>query len=273
MHDITVRRMQFDFPEDIDPVYIEGKPEESYFTTAFSLLLPYLEPYLIRTMTEAKKRITDPELVKDLEHFSAQEGQHYRQHQRFNAVMRTKGFPRLQEFEDQLEADYRRFSDTKSLRFNLAYAEGFEALTTAGARFSFETKSFERMHPAVRHLWTWHLIEELEHRTVAFDVYDHVVGSYLYRLGAGLYAQWHMGSWIARVTHYMLESDPELLSRYGGAPGRRMRNRLRGRAALRGLLPKLLPTYLPWYTPEKIEFTEEMKELARGYSERAIPVT
>ena len=28
-----------------------------------------------------------------------------------------------------------------------------------------------------------------EHRTVAFDVYDHVCGGYLYRLAVGLFAQ------------------------------------------------------------------------------------
>ena len=95
MHDITVRRMEFDFSDELDPVYIEGAPEESHATTAFSLLLPYLEPYLIRTMKEAKKQVTDPDLIRDLERFCAQEGQHYRQHKRFNDVMRGAGFPCL----------------------------------------------------------------------------------------------------------------------------------------------------------------------------------
>jgi hypothetical protein len=72
MHDITVRRMEFDFPDEIDPVCIEGEPEESYGLIGLSLLLPYLEPYLIRTMREAKKLIRDPDLVEDLERFSAQ---------------------------------------------------------------------------------------------------------------------------------------------------------------------------------------------------------
>ncbi len=46
MHDIKVRRMEFEFSEDLDPVFIEGAPEESYATIGFSLLLPYFEPYL-----------------------------------------------------------------------------------------------------------------------------------------------------------------------------------------------------------------------------------
>ena len=55
-------------------------------------------------MKEAKKRVRDPGLAKDLDRFSAREGQHYRQHRRFNDVIRKLGFQRLQEFEDHLEA-------------------------------------------------------------------------------------------------------------------------------------------------------------------------
>ena len=100
---IVVRQMDFDFPPDIDPVVVEGDPEESYRLIGLSLLLPYLEPYLIRTMKEAKKQVRDPALVDDLERFSAQEGQHYRQHMRLNDAIRLQGFPRLAELEKELE--------------------------------------------------------------------------------------------------------------------------------------------------------------------------
>ncbi len=106
-----------------------------------------------------------------------------------------------------MDADYRRFSEERTLQFNLAYAEGFEALTTAAARFAFETKQLERTHPSVRELFSWHLIEELEHRTVAFDVYDHIFGDYFYRLRWGLFAQRHMLSWIDRVARHMEKAD------------------------------------------------------------------
>lgn len=96
---IVVRQMDFDFPADIDPVVVEGDPEQSYGMIGLSLLLPYLEPYLIRTMKEAKKQVSDPELIDDLERFSAQEGQHYRQHMLFNDAIRLQGFPNLVELE------------------------------------------------------------------------------------------------------------------------------------------------------------------------------
>ncbi len=75
------------------------------------MLLPYLEPYLIRTMKEAKKHVTDPQLVSDMERFSAQEGQYFKEQMRFNEVIR-KSFPGLTTLEAELEADYQRFFTT-----------------------------------------------------------------------------------------------------------------------------------------------------------------
>ena len=140
---ITVRRLRFEFPADLDPVLVEGRPEESFMHVGISALLPHLEPYLIRSMRSAKPHVRDEKLLADLEAFSGQEGQHYRQHLRFNEAMRLERFAGLREAQEDIEADYRRFTRTKSLRFNLAYAEGFEAFTTALSRFSFETGLLE----------------------------------------------------------------------------------------------------------------------------------
>jgi predicted metal-dependent hydrolase len=155
---ITIRRVPLEFPPDLDPMVIEGCPEDSYTHVGLSLLLPYLEPYLIRSMRAAKEHVTDPKLLADLDAFNGQEGQHYRQHIRFNEAMHLQGFDKLRELESELDADYRRYSQSKSLRFNLAYAEGFEAFTMALARFSFESKAFDRLHPAARELFVWHLV-------------------------------------------------------------------------------------------------------------------
>lgn len=266
MHDITIRQMPFEYPDEIDPMVIPGRPEESYGVVALSLLLPYLEPYLIRTMKQARKHVTDPELRADLDAFNAQEGQHYRQHMKFNAAIRHFGFPGLEELEAELDADYRRFSETKSLRFNLAYAEGFEALTTATAHAQFERGMRPEMTQPIRDLFEWHLIEELEHRTVAFDVYAHVCGGWAYRTIFGLYAQWHMGRWIARAASLMLKHDPRVESECGGEAGRKTRAREDRQMFRESLWPKVRRLHLPWYTPHDIEMTPEMDALSAKYS-------
>ena len=268
MHDITVRRMAFEFPADMDPVVVPGQPEESFFLIGLSLLLPYLEPYLIRTMKEAKRHVTDSDLMADLQNFSAQEGQHYREHIRFNEAIRLSGYPELEQMEKELEADYQRFSDTKSLRFNLGYAEGFEALTTATARLMLE-KGQLRLDTPCGDLLAWHAMEELEHRTVAFDVYDHVCGDYVRRLAIGLYAQFHMGRFVTRVARYMVRASPEIMERHGGAEGARARRKMAA-AGQRELLSMVLRTYLPSYTPHDIPFSDRMRDLQERYDARAV---
>lgn len=272
MHDITVRQMDFAFPDRIDPLILPSDPDRSYATIGLSLLLPYLEPYLIRTMKEARKRISDPDLLADLEKFNAQEGAHYRQHILFNEAVKRfglSGLDGLEVLEAELDADYRRFSEERPLEWNLAYAEGFEALTTAVAHFSFEMGPDPESDPASADLLTWHMIEELEHRTVAFDVYQHVHGRYFHRLRVGTWAQWHMASWIGRVARHIARHDPRAAG-IRSDPTLRGKRRLNTRRLILQLLPRVLRTYLPGYTPHRIPMTAEMQALAAQYTARAI---
>jgi predicted metal-dependent hydrolase len=270
--DITVRRMRFEFPDDLDTVFIEGEPEDSYMNIALSLLLPYLEPYLIRTMRSARGHVTDPALVADLDRFVEQEGQHYRQHARFNAVFRDRGFAGLAPLERELDADYRRFSETKSLRFNLAYAEGFEAFTCAMActACSLVERDRAKWNPAALDLFLWHLVEEIEHRTVAFDVYEHVFGSYPYRVGVGMFAQRHLLRFMWRAASTMLRADPRTPAAFGGEAGRQARARRQREDLVRELLPRVLSTYSPWYDPRKIRVPKAVEDLTAHYTTVAV---
>lgn len=189
MDTITVRQMPFEFPDEIDPVFIDGDHAQSFGFIAGSLLLPHLEPYLIRSMKAAQKHVTDSKLLDGLKALAAQEGQHYRIHMKFNETIRRSGFPGLDALEKELSDDYHRFTKTKSLRFNLAYAEGFEALTMNAVKRMMEPSGFGEDLPVFMQMIEWHFVEELEHRTVAFDVYDHVCGGYFYRLFVGIWAQ------------------------------------------------------------------------------------
>ncbi len=269
MDTITVRKMPFEFSEDIDPIVIEGDPERSFGLVAASLLLPYLEPYLIRSMSAAIDRVTDPQILDGLKRFSAQEGQHYRMHMKFNAAIRRSAFPKLAELERELADDYQRFTRTRSLRFNLAYAEGFEALTMNVIKFMLEPNGFDDPQSAIMQMWEWHFVEELEHRNVAFDVYDHVCGGYLYRLVVGIYAQWHFTRWIRKTAAYMLEASPPPVRSPEEIVRRRALDRAARRAALRRLLPSVLRTYLPSYSPHKLVISPAMQQIANKYTEMA----
>jgi len=270
MDTITVRQMPFEFPDEIDPVFLDGDPEKSFEFIAGSLLLPHLEPYLIRSMKAAEKHVTDPNVLKGLKGFAAQEGQHYRMHMKFNAAIQRSGFPGLDALEQELSEDYQRFTKTKSLRFNLAYAEGFEALTMNSIKYMMEPDGLGEDLSVFMQMMEWHFVEELEHRTVAFDVYDHVCGGYLYRLAVGIWAQWHFTSWIRRVTAYMLEVSPPPKRSAKELAERKKTQREARASAIRNLLPSLLRIYLPSYTPHDVKVAPGMQVLADKYTEMAI---
>jgi predicted metal-dependent hydrolase len=213
MSTITVRRMSFEFPESLDDVLPGDDLLDESYLVAFSLTMPALEPYLIRTMRAVASKVTDPQLADDMKAFIGQEAQHFQNHRRVNEmVLRQLGEPAAAQIEqilDRLESDYRRSTDTASDRYNLVYAEGFEAMTCAMAMASFERAA----NPATpgrfgawQQLWAWHAAEEIEHRTVAFGAYEHLVGSYPYRVWGSLRAQWHFQRCIVRLQRVVLAS-------------------------------------------------------------------
>jgi hypothetical protein len=236
------------------------------------MTLPYLEPYLIRTMKAGLKQVTDPQVKEDMIRFSAQEGKHYRQHRKLNEIIRTQRseYRKLAAIEEAIESDYRRFSETKSLRFNLAYAEGFEAATMNLARTLFDLDFFSRMEKGpIRDLFRWHLVEELEHRTVTFEAYDHIFGNYPYRLAVGLYAQRHFFGYVRRFAECLLAGDPEALPRAQAQQEAWAEVGRTGKRMVRTLVPRLLSTYTPWYHPRKIAMPAGLPQWSNEYTEMA----
>jgi predicted metal-dependent hydrolase len=258
MAEITVRKIRFSFDESIE---LDGSDEmlaSLLPMLGLSMTMPYLEPYLIRTMRSALPQISDPELAEDTRRFSQQEGHHYRNHSLFNDRIRKSFDPataeRLRALERDMEADYQRYTKGKPLRFNVAYAEGFEAMTCASALAMAEHGSFDQpqMLPGGE-IWAWHMAEEIEHRTVAFNVYRHLVGSYAYRIVFGTWAQYHYGSYVARFARCMAAGLGRKLVR----PNSPMH-----RAALR----RYLRTWSPRYDPAKIDVPEGVDRLLERYS-------
>ena len=126
MADITVRKIRFAFDDPIDFDVSDEMLGAILPPLGLSMTMPYLEPYLIRPMKAALKKITDPELAEDARRFSQQEGHHFRNHAVLNHQLRAQfdegTAEALRAIEAKLEADYQRFSRTKLLRFNISYA-------------------------------------------------------------------------------------------------------------------------------------------------------
>ena len=260
MADITVRKLRFEFEDRIDFDLPDAEYASLLPLLGLSMTMPYLEPYLIRTMRTALKRIGDPVLAEDARRFSQQEGHHYRNHQLFNDEIRRQFdepvAERLRAIEQALDDDYQRFTREKSLRFNTAYAEGFEAMTCATALSLAEHSGGEVSRLPGGEMWAWHMAEEIEHRTVAFEVYEHLVGSYPYRIVVGTWSQWHYLSYVRRFARCMAE-----------ALGRKPRVVITPET--RTTLRRYLHTWSPRYHPAKIEMPPGVDALLARFTSLA----
>lgn len=267
---MTVRRMTFAFVPDMERVFVKDDPDTSYTFLGTWMMLPYLEPYLIRTMRQALPHIREPQLKEDLKRFCAQEGEHFKQHAIVNEMIRdlVPGFAALKPIEMELDAEFKRFSKDKPLKFNLAYAEGFESMTSAMSRAQLETGMFDRTDSPLADLAKWHIMEEIEHRTVAFDIYEHVVGSYPYRLRIGLWAQSHFIKWGTRLANTMKQADPETMARFQQPDIVAARKKFNAHFWRRGL-PRVLQTYMPWYDPRKVDLPDAFQIARHRYSDLA----
>lgn len=261
MATITVRRPEFTWPDDLPVLPDPDDPSRSCELVALSFTLPYLEPYLIRTMRAAAKEVDDETLRADMKAFSGQEAQHYQQHARINDVVRAQlsaaGAAAMRALEDRLEADYRRFTAERSLAFNLAYAEGFEAMTFALARSAMSVDDVNRVVPEWANLIAWHLSEEVEHRTVTFDAYEAIVGRYPYRVAVGVMAQTHFLRCLLRMAAVLQREtvDPS-------TPTRRVVAQAFGRNWRNGTIPGTFRAHLRSYDPRNVPLSDEVRLIA-----------
>jgi hypothetical protein len=91
----------------------------------------------------------------------------------------------------------------------VAYTAGFEVMALAIAHTLIEQREyfFAEADPHVSSLWLWHLIEEIEHKNLAFDVYQHLYGGHWYRAYGILAALIHMVGLIRPSYIALLKAD------------------------------------------------------------------
>lgn len=246
---MVVRRMRFPYADGANGHWNPARPEFSHIVNAASLSMPFLEPYLIDTMRKAKERITDPQLLKDVDLYIAQEATHFRQHQQWNKRLADMGYKSVPKHEAQLKEDYDAFAKSRSFTFNIAYAEGFEAMGLTVGHMLVEDREYlmGNADPAVASLVLWHFVEEIEHKTVTYDVFEALDGRYAWRIYGLLYATTHIFFRAWQGYRALLIEDGRWFN-------------IRNRLVVYGLLarmfsrlvPKLLRILKPGYDPRQV---------------------
>ena len=173
--DIKVRRMDFEFGQDIPEYWFDNNPVATAFLSALSVTFPPGERFFIDSVRHYQKQVRDPKLVKAIRGFIGQEGNHSKEHIAFNQFLDSLGYPATAS-EESARQGIVSVQERSSPETNLARTVALEHFTAIMAGSLLENPwLLEKMDPVTAKLWAWHAVEEVEHRSVAFDVYKHTV--------------------------------------------------------------------------------------------------
>jgi predicted metal-dependent hydrolase len=191
--DIIRRRIDIDFSlEDkhrwtIESAYFEDMLNFEDILNVVSYFFPIGEKYFITSVQNYEDQITDPVLKQNVKDFIYQEAMHTKQHVRSNVVLDSihSYGPTIEKISDFFLVKTRWLTPKAT---QLAITCALEHFTALLADYllrtleDFNSQSNESFGP----LWAWHAVEETEHKSVCFDVYQNIFGngviSYLHRV-------------------------------------------------------------------------------------------
>ena len=260
------RSIPFEFPEDLDPHWKADSLEFCAMVNGASLAMPYLEPFLVRTVRETLQQLEDPALLAAGRAFNMQEQHHYRTHRRFNELLKQHGYPELAAIEADMDASYRRLA-RHTLRARMAYAAGFEAMTLGLTKWLVDNRVrlFGGSDTRVASFVLWHFVEETEHKLVAHDIYRAAFGAgfggYLARLRGIFHGSFD-------VMRYSMRGYRAILKKDGLWTDWRSRLRLAVHLGsfLKAVIPYLLRATLPGHDPRRERDPAWVIDWLEGYA-------
>lgn len=185
---IPIRHPHLDFERDIPPHYFRDNAFFSHFMTSYNFTFPDGEQFFVESVKFFKDRITDPRLSSEVKNFCGQEYQHRKQHILFIGYIEKLGY-QIKSWMKWLNSFLRKFLPKMSPGFQLAFTAGTEHLTATIAHGALKNHMLDKADPTMRRLWLWHSIEEMEHKHVAFDVFQTVYpNNYFLRIRGYLFA-------------------------------------------------------------------------------------
>lgn len=176
--DFKPKRLVFDFPNNLKRFWNGGSYNRTYFFNSLGILSPSFERLFILSVLNYRRELKGTDLEKPMKAFLGQEAQHDKQIRRFNQSLKQFGYP-----VDQLEAANLAFckklnSLCKPIT-QLAFTMGAEHLISLLSDLNLKDELwFQGGDPKMAAIWRWHAIEEIEHKSVAYDVYHRLNGGY-----------------------------------------------------------------------------------------------
>ena len=148
-----------------------GEPFGTAWHNALSATFPRGEAYFIESV-KAHRDGADPKLAEEIRAFVRQEVNHTREHVAFNRLAEAHGYDI--KAVDRRVAEMLELTKGRPVIINLAATMALEHYTAMMAHeFLTNPDHFGAADAEVRRMWEWHSVEEIEHKGVAFDTWNH----------------------------------------------------------------------------------------------------
>ncbi len=173
---ITPRNLRFGRDEVRGRWWLGGDAVATAWHNALSASFPAGEAFFIETVRRFRDQVP-AELAAQIDQFVKQEAHHTREHVAFNRQVTGAGYDIAA--IDKRIADSLVQARTTHPVAQLLVTVSLEHFTAifAHAMLARAGQQFEGASAETRAMWTWHAIEEIEHKGVAFDTYMHITRS------------------------------------------------------------------------------------------------
>jgi len=173
---VKPRRMVFPYASLKTKNFFDDNLLKSAYMAAMSSTFPGGEGEFIDSVRLFRDQVEDEDLKQQIRGFIGQEGHHSHQHKQFNVALQKLGFDAVR-LEKSFDKDLQRTIKDLSPEQRLAFTVSFEHQTAILAEeFLTNPQLLDGMDDVFKQLMLWHSVEEIEHKSVAFDLYMHCVG-------------------------------------------------------------------------------------------------
>ncbi len=181
---IPIRHMKFDFdPAKLDHrFYMDAELASAYFAS-LSIFLTRGEDLVIDTARYHRDFITDPLLKQRVTSLIGQEAIHSKMHEELNEAYLMRDLP-VKLFRTWAGWAFEYGFERLPQPMKLSLMAGIEHFTAVLAEYmmNHEEIFFRSQDEKQRAIWMWHMLEESEHKDIAFDVFQELSNNYLLRI-------------------------------------------------------------------------------------------
>lgn len=208
----TPRSPQLNLGQAIPRHWFGGNVLATHLVNGVSMLFPAGERFFVRSVFHYMDQIDDPLLRAQIKGFFGQEGRHAKEHDRWNEILSEQGYS-VETFLSIYERiAYGVVERLASPSLRLAATAACEHFTAMLAERVLRFDVLSHADPTMAQLLKWHAAEEIEHRSVAFDVMQKVSPSYAMRVAGLAVAATLLGGFWCTATLMLLWQDRKRLN-------------------------------------------------------------